>query len=250
MEMNRFTKKVALITGAASGIGRASACRLAAEGASVFCVDLQEEGLRETASLIHAANGVAETYQCDVTSEQQVTDCIRACIDRFGQLDHVSNMAGILRFDRFDELRLADFEQVMKVNVTGVYLVCREAIPHLLKTGGNIVNAASTSALAGVPWAGVYCASKGAVLAMTRSIAVEYAEQGLRANCVCPGDIKTPMSSPHFPAGVDLKLMQRCMSITGRKGPEVVASVIAMLASDDGDHITGEDIRMDGGTLS
>jgi meso-butanediol dehydrogenase/(S,S)-butanediol dehydrogenase/diacetyl reductase len=248
--MRRFENKVALITGAASGIGRETARRLAEEGASVFCVDLQVTGLQETAQLIRDAGGVAEVHQCDVTSEEQVSNCVVRCVEVFGQLDHVSNMAGILRFDHFHELTLADFEQVMRVNVTGVYLVCREAIPHLLKTRGNIVNAASTSALAGVPWAGVYSASKGAVLAMSRTMAVEYATQGLRVNCVCPGDIKTPMASPSFPQDVDLSMLERCMSITGTKGPEVVAGVIAMLASEDGAHITGEDVRMDGGTLS
>lgn len=248
--MKRFENKVALITGAASGIGQATAIRLASEGASVFCVDLQETGLQQTAEQIRQIGARAETFQCDITSEEQVAICIHSCLESFGQLDHVTNMAGVLRFDRFHELALADFERIMKINVTGTYLVCRAAIPHLLKTSGNIVNAASTSALAGVPWAGAYSASKGAVLAMTRSIAMEYAHEGLRANCVCPGDIKTPMTSPNFPDGVDLKLMTRCMSMTGKKGPEVVAGVIAMLASEDGAHITGEDVRMDGGCLS
>jgi meso-butanediol dehydrogenase / (S,S)-butanediol dehydrogenase / diacetyl reductase len=248
--MNRFENKVALITGAASGIGRATALRLAAEGGSIFCVDLQETGLAETAQMIAQAGGSAEVHQCDVTSEEQVIQCVERCVEVFGQLDHVSNMAGILRFDHFHELQLADFETVMRVNVTGVYLMCREAIPHLLKTGGNIVNAASTSALAGVPWAEAYSASKGAVLAMSRCIAVEYAKQGLRVNCVCPGDITTPMTSPTFPDNVDFSLLERCRSITGPKGPEVVAGVIAMLASEDGAHINGEDVRMDGGTLS
>jgi NAD(P)-dependent dehydrogenase (short-subunit alcohol dehydrogenase family) len=248
--MQRFDAKVALITGAASGIGQATALRLASEGAAVFCVDVQAQALEATAARIGESGGVAATRLCDVTAESDVADCIRACVEHFGQLDHLSNMAGILRFDYFHELRLEDFNRIMAVNLTGTFLMCREAIPHLLKTGGNIVNAASTSALAGVPWAAAYSASKGAVLAMTRSLAVEYAQQGLRANCVCPGDIKTPMTSPSFPKGADLSMLQRCMSLTGMKGPEVVAGVIAMLASADGAHITGEYIRMDGGTLS
>jgi NAD(P)-dependent dehydrogenase (short-subunit alcohol dehydrogenase family) len=248
--MNRFDNKVALVTGAASGIGQATAVRLASEGAKVFCVDMQESGLNDTAGQIRDAGGTAEIYLCDVSDEQQVTACVSACIDTFGKLDHLSNMAGILRFDHFHELQLADFNRILAVNLAGTFLLCREAIPHLLKTGGNIVNAASTSALAGVPWAAAYSASKGAVLAMTRSLAVEYAKQGIRANCVCPGDIKTPMTSPTFPEDVDFKLLRRCMSPTGVRGPEVVAAVIAMLASDDGAHITGEDIRVDGGTLS
>lgn len=248
--MNRFDQKVALITGAASGIGRATAQRLASEGAAVYCVDVQEAALQETAHLVREAGGTAEIHCCDVTDEVQVAQCIQGCIDRFDKLDHVSNMAGILRFDHCHELTLADFERVLKVNVSGVFLVCREAIPHLLKTGGNIVNAASTAALAALPWGTAYSASKGAVLAMTRSTAMEYIKRGVRANCVCPGGIESPMTNVSFPDGADLSLIQHHSSPVGMKGPEVVAGVIAMLASDDGVHITGEYVRMDGGTLS
>jgi len=248
--MQRFKDKVVLITGAASGIGRATALRLASEGAAVFCLDLQQQGLEETAAMIAEAGGTAKIQRCDVTDESDVKTAVAACIAQFGKLDHVSNIAGILRFDHFHKLQLSDFEKIISVNTIGTFLVCRETVPELLKTQGNIVNAASTAALAGVPWNAAYSASKGAVLAMTRSLAIEYAKQGLRANCVCPGDIVTPMTSPTFPDGVDMSLIQRCMSLTGRRGPEAVAGVIALLASEDGQHMTGEDIRMDGGTLS
>jgi NAD(P)-dependent dehydrogenase (short-subunit alcohol dehydrogenase family) len=130
-------------------------------------------------------------------------------------------------------------------------LLCRAALPHLRQTKGSIVNAASTAALAGVPCGVAYSASKGGVLAMTRSMAVEYAKRGVRANCVCPGDTKTNMTDGVvFPETMDFDLLPRIMSLTGAKGPETIASVIAMLASEDGAHITGEDIRVDGGTLS
>lgn len=249
--MQRFDQKVALITGAASGIGRATALRLASEGASVLCVDLQEDNLNETVALIEKAGGIASSQLCNVTDEAQVKTTFETCISRYGQVDSVINMAGILRFDHFHELSLADFEKIMSVNVSGTFLVCRDAIPHLLKTKGNIVNAASTSSHAGLPWGTVYSASKGALLAMTRSIAVEYSKQGIRANTVSPGDIITEgMSNPTMPEGVDMSLMARCMSLTGRKEPEVIAAVIALLCSDDGKHMTGEDVRIDGGTLS
>lgn len=248
--MQRLKDKVALITGAASGIGQATALRLASEGASVFCVDMQAEGLADTIKQIRDAGGTAESAICDVTSEKDVEQCMQACIDAFGKLDHLSNIAGIIRFDHFHELQLDDFNKIMSVNLTGTFLMTRAAIPHLMESKGNIVNASSTSALAGVPWASVYAASKGAIMALTKTLAVEYASKGIRVNCVCPGDIKTPMSSPSFPDNVDMALLQRCMSMTGVKGPEVVAGVIAMLASEDGVHITGEYIRMDGGTLA
>ncbi len=120
-----------------------------------------------------------------------------------------------------------------------------------VESKGSIVNAASTAALAGLPCGVAYSASKGGVLAMTRSIAVEYARRGVRANCVCPGDINTGMTDGvEFPATMDHKLIHRIMSLSGPRGPEVVAGVIAMLASEDGIHINGEDIRVDGGTLA
>ena len=249
--MKRFEGKVALVTGAGSGIGRAAALRLASEGARVFCVDLSAQGVDETRAQIEAAGGRADAHACDVSDEAAVRACVQACVDVCGRIDHLSNMAGILRFDHFHEIALADFRRIVEVNLYGTFLMCREAIPHLLATKGNIVNAASTSSLAGLPWGGAYSASKGAVLAMTRTIAVEYGRAGLRANCVCPGDIATPMSkAPRMPKGADFSWMARCSSLDGPKGPEVVAGVIAMLASGDGAHINGEDIRVDGATLS
>ncbi|MEE3240824.1 MAG: SDR family oxidoreductase [Pseudomonadota bacterium] len=248
--MQRFEDQVALITGAAGGIGQATAIRLASEGAAVFCVDLDTEGLKHTVATIETANGKAFSHTCDVSDEQAVINTIATCMSTYGKINHVSNMAGILRFDHLHETKIEDFQKIMQVNVGGTFLVCKHALPELIKSKGNIVNAASTSTLAGVPWAGIYSASKGAVLAMTKSMSIEYCKQGVRANCVCPGDIITGMASPSFPNNVDMKLMDRCMSPTGRRGPEVVASVIAMLASSDGEHITGEDIRVDGGTLS
>ena len=160
-------------------------------------------------------------------------------------------MAGLLRFEHTHQMDLASWQQIISINLTGTFLLCRAALPHLLESRGNIVNAASTAALAGLPWGAAYSASKGGVLAMTRSIAVEYAKRGVRANCVCPGDIKTNMTVDiSMPGAMDADLLLRISSISGARGPEVVAGVIAMLASDDGAHITGEDIRMDGGTLS
>ena len=251
MDMRRFEGKVALVTGAGSGIGRAVALRLATEGAAVCCADVGEAALEETRAQLEATGARVLARVCDVSDEDAVRALFATCVEAFGRLDHLSNMAGILRFDHFHELRLEDFRRVTEVNLYGTFLACREAIPHLLKTGGNIVNAASTSSLAGLPWGGAYSASKGAVLAMTRTIAVEYGRLGLRANCVCPGDIATPMSKgARMPAGADFSWMDRCKSLEGPKGPEVVAGVIAMLASADGAHVNGEDIRVDGGTLA
>ncbi len=249
--MNRFQGRVALITGAGSGIGQATAQRMAAEGASVFCVDLNAESVEETVSDIQESGGTACGHCCDISDEEQVSTCVQACVERFGSLYTLVHMAGLLRFDRTHEMDLPSWQQVIDINLTGTFLLCRAVLPHLLESRGNIVNAASTAALAGLPWGAAYSASKGGVLAMTRSIAVEYAKQGVRANCVCPGDIKTNMTVDiSMPGTMEAEQFIRISSLSGAKGPEVVAGVIAMLASDDGAHITGEDIRMDGGTLS
>lgn len=240
-----------MVTGAASGIGRASARRIAAEGGSVFCVDLNGEALDAAVADITGAGGEATARVCDISSEQDVRACVADCVARYGSLDALVNMAGLLRFDDTAELETGAWQKIIDVNLTGTMLLCREVLPHLLKTGGSIVNAASTAALSGLPCGAAYSASKGGVLAMTRSIAVDYARRGVRANCVCPGDINTGMTEQVvFPSTMDHKLISRIMSLSGPRGPEVVAGVIAMLASEDGIHITGEDIRVDGGTLA
>ncbi|CAA0123765.1 Pyridoxal 4-dehydrogenase [Halioglobus japonicus] len=249
--MQRFTDKVVLVTGAGSGIGKASALRLAAEGGSVFCVDLNREAVEATVAEISGAGGEAAAQACDVGDEASVIASVQACIDRYGSLYSLVNMAGILRFDDTQELQTDHWQKVIDINLTGTMFLCRAALPHLVESKGSIVNAASTAALSGLPCGLAYSASKGGVLAMTRSIAVEYAKRGVRANCVCPGDINTNMTDGiDFPKTMDFDLMPRIMSLSGAKSPEVVAGVIAMLASEDGIHITGEDIRVDGGTLS
>jgi len=249
--MQRFAQKVVMVTGAGSGIGRASALRIAAEGGSVFCVDLAAGALEATVADIAAAGGEAASRVCDISDEGSVDAAVAECIRRYGSLYALVNMAGILRFDDTDALETAHWQQVIDVNLTGTLLLCRAVLPHLVQTGGSIVNAASTAALAGLPCGAAYSASKGGVLAMTRSIAVEFAKRGVRANCICPGDIKTGMTDDiAFPPNMDFDLMPRIMSLSGPKAPEVVAGVIAMLASEDGVHITGEDVRVDGGTLA
>ncbi len=201
--------------------------------------------------MVADAGGEAQTLICDVSDVDQVNNAIQACKDHYGKIDHVVNMAGILRFGETHDFEPKHFDQIMTVNVGGTFLMCRAALPHLIESNGSIVNAASTAAHNGLPWGAAYSASKGAILSMTRSIAVEYSGMGVRANTVSPGDIITEgMSNPKMPEGVNMKLLQRAMSLTGRKGPEVIASAIAMLCSEDGIHITGEDIRIDGGTLS
>jgi NAD(P)-dependent dehydrogenase (short-subunit alcohol dehydrogenase family) len=241
----RFAGRVALVTGAASGIGRATVDRLAAEGARLFCLDVQAEALATLAGADVA------TQVCDVSDEAAVAAAVPACLARFGRLDVVCNVAAILRFDHFHALRTEDWRRILAVNLDGTFFTCRAALPHLLETKGNIVNVASTAAIHGQPWAAAYAASKGAIVALTRSIAVDYARQGVRANAVLPCDIATPIFSEfRLPEGADPKLVRRVMAPRGSGQPKDVAGVIAMLASDDGAHMTGAAVQVDGGCFA
>ena len=237
----RFDGRTAIVTGAASGIGRATVERLVAEGATVVAVDVQRP---DAGGAIAVVGDVA-----DASTAQRAVD---AALDATGSLHVLANVAGILRTARTHEHPLDTWEQVLAVNLTGTFLACRAAIPALLASGGGaIVNVGSTAALAGHPWAAAYSASKGGVLALTKVLAVEYARDGLRANCVCPGSIDTPITSDFvFPDGVDTRLIKRMMALDHPRGPETVAAAIAFLASDDAAHVNGESLRVDGGTLA
>ncbi len=249
--MQRFADKTVLVSGAASGIGEATANRIGEEGGRLFLLDMQQEALASVTAELQDRGVQVASACCDVSDEQDVNRAMTACIDQYGSLDVLCNIAGILRFDNFHELTFDAWRKIIDVNLSGVFLMCRAGIPHLLASGGNIVNAASTAGITGLAYGVPYSASKGGVAAMTRSIAVEYAKQGIRANCVSPADIKSGMTAaPKFPEGADMSLLMRSSSLSGVQGPEVIANVIAMLASEDGAHINGENIRVDGAALS
>lgn len=249
--MTRFHDRIVLVTGAASGIGRAVAERLAAEGAQLLAADVQTDGLAALADALQARGTAIVTRRCDVSVESDVAATVDDCIARFGRLDVLINVAAILRADLLHELRTEDWQRVLAVNLTGTFFMCRAALPHLVASRGAIVNVASTAAIHGQPYAGAYAASKGGVLALTKSIAVDYARQGVRANAVLPCDIATPIFSQfRLPEGADWKLVKRVMAPKGSGVPEDVAGVVAMLASADAAHITGAEIRVDGGCFA
>ncbi|MFM7142058.1 MAG: SDR family NAD(P)-dependent oxidoreductase [Alphaproteobacteria bacterium] len=249
--MKRFADRVVLVTGAASGIGRAVAERLAAEGARLHALDVQDEALAGLGASLRAEGAEVETGRCDVSDEAQVDASVAGCVARFGRLDALVNVAAILRADLLHELRTEDWNRVLAVNLSGTFYACRAALPHLLESRGNIVNVASTAAVHGQPYAGAYAASKGGVLALTKSIAIDYARQGVRANAVLPCDIATPIFGQfQMPEGGDWKLVKRVMAPRGSGAPADVAGVVAMLASDDGAHVTGAEVRVDGGCFA
>jgi NAD(P)-dependent dehydrogenase (short-subunit alcohol dehydrogenase family) len=247
----RFDGRVALLTGAASGIGRATAVRLAAEGASVVAADVSEVGLAETASLVEGAGGTITTLTGDVSEPTAVQSIVDAAVEAHGRIDVLGNVAGILRFNNLADTTLDEWNRVLAVNLTGTFLMCQTAMPHLLESGGNIVNISSTAALAGQPWAAAYSASKGGIMALSFNLAVEFGRRGVRTNVIAPGSVETPIQDEFFfPEGADTSLVHRVMALDKPRGPEHIASVVAFVASDDGAHMNGSVIRCDGGTLS
>ncbi len=247
----RFAGKVALVTGAASGIGRATALRLAEEGAALLLSDVQAEALEATAKDATQFGVETLTRVADVADPESCKASVAACVERFGRLDALCNIAGILRMSHSSDVTLEDWNLVLAVNLTGTFFMCQAALPQLLEAGGSIVNTSSTAALAGTAYGAAYSASKGGVLALTRALAIEYGKQGLRVNAVCPGSIKTAMTSRSvLPENMDFELIKRVMPLDQARGPETVAAAIAFLASDDAAHVNGESLRVDGATLS
>lgn len=247
--MQRYEGRVALVTGGASGIGRATVHRLVEEGATVVATDLAEDGLASTAKDSSRPDAVV-TVTGDVSDPAFAPAAVARAVEE-GRLDLLVSCAGILRFEHTHEVELESWQRILDVNLTGTFLMCQAAVPALLEQRGAIVNVASTAALAAHPWAAAYSASKGGVLALTRTIAIEYAKQGLRANAVCPGSIDTPIVDAFdLPEGADSKLLYRIMSPTGMGDAARVAAAIAYLGSDDAIHVNGADLRIDGGTHS
>lgn len=248
--MGRFDGKVVYLTGAASGIGAATAKRFAADGASLFLTDVAAEGLDATSAACRDLGAQVVFEVRDVAEEDDVAASVAATVEHFGRIDVVANIAGVQRWHHTHEHPLDDFRLTLDINLTGTFLVCREALPHLLDSGGAIVNTSSTTALAGIPYSAAYAASKAGVLALTRSLAVEYAKQGLQVNCVNPGGIKTAMSRMPPVENMDFDLLLRQNSLTEFAEPEAVAGLICFLASAEGRHINGESIRIDGAALA
>jgi len=247
----RLSGKVALITGAGSGIGRVAAELFASEGAAVVVADVAAGAARETVAAITAAGGRAAAVTVDVADEEQVADMVGSAVDTFGALNVLFNNAGIFPGDDGGLLDTppATWDRVMQVNLKGVWLGCRAAVPAMIDSGGgSIVNVASFVALMGAATAQVaYTASKGGVLAFTRELAVEYARSGIRANSLCPGPIDTPLLVELLadPERRQRRLVHVPMGRLGR--PEEIARAALFLASDDSSFMTGSALVVDGG---
>lgn len=261
--MNRLDNRRILVTGAASGIGQATALRLLDEGAAVVGADISPEGLEKTRGQAQEAGTGARltTLVMDIGDEASVAAGSRTAAETLGGLDAVVNAAGMLRAVHTHEMSLQAWNQIIGVNLTGTFLVIRETLPALLANPQSvIVNFSSTSAAFAHPYMAAYAASKGGIQAMTHALALKYGKQGLRAVCVAPGSIKSGITdaTPGFiPADADWSLFAKLSPVvpttltsgTAAMGdPSAVAGVVAMLVSDDGAFISGTEIRIDGGT--
>jgi len=251
MSNARFAGRVALITGAGHGIGRETARLLATEGARVAVADIDADGADETCSLISNAGGEAEAFPADCSDWASVQALAGAVTGRYGRIDIVHANAGVLRPGSAADQRIEDWDATFAVNVRGMFLLVKSVLPGMLGRGaGVIVLTASTAGLLGEAGVAAYCASKGAVVNLTRQLAVDYARHGIRVNCVCPGWIDTGFNDPMLEGVSDTELadtIDRSVPL-GRQGlPEEIARVVAFLASDDASLIHGHALVADGG---
>jgi len=243
----RMRGKVAIVTGAGSGIGRATALRLAAEGAAVACVDLSIEGVRDTAKAIEAAGGQALALPVDVTDDVACARMVADTLARFQKLTTLVNSAGVRPIAADPAPAADEWRRVVEVNLTGTYLPSRAALPALRATGaGSVTNLASIFGLVGGSMAPSYAASKGGVANLTRQLALNWAP-AVRVNCVCPGVIETLMTAElrKDPAWRETVLQKYPLGRFGQ--PEEVAAAILYLASDDAAYVTGVALPVDGG---
>jgi NAD(P)-dependent dehydrogenase (short-subunit alcohol dehydrogenase family) len=248
----RFVDRVALVTGAGGGIGRAVCALLASEGARVVGGDVVPAAAEATAEAVQAAGGEASALALDVTDPASCEAAVAAAVERHGRLDVLVNVAGTGGLVPTEQLTLAKWDATIRVNLTGTFLMCQHALRPLIAARGAIVNIASVAGVRAVPYNAAYCASKAGVILLTKSLAVEFAAAGLRVNCVCPSSVDTGfLAGFAFPPDADLSLFQRARSVIDRKmAPEEVAVAVAYLASDDAASVTGSALVMDGGATA
>jgi meso-butanediol dehydrogenase / (S,S)-butanediol dehydrogenase / diacetyl reductase len=249
----KLNSKVAIVTGAGAGIGRATSLLFAREGAKVVALDLLADGIQALVKEIHSAGGEAEAIVADVSSAGDVEQCVQKALNRFGRIDILFNNAGVVVPGKIHEICETDWDRSMDVNVKSMYLMCRSVVPLFRKQGdGVILNTSSAVVLRTVADRAVYTAAKGAVLALTRSMALDYVKDGIRVNCLCPGTVDTPSFQQRMAAlGGDPSLARKQFEARqpmGRLGTaEEIAEAALYLVSDAAAFVTGGAFPIDGG---
>lgn len=254
--MKRLENKIAVITGASTGIGQASAKALANEGAHVLALDISDE-LEKTVEEINHNGGKATAYKVDISDDKQVQDFADKARDEYGRVDVIFNNAGVDNSaGRIHEYPVEVFDKIMAVDMRGTFLVTKFLLPLMMEQGGSIINTASFSGQAADLYRSGYNSAKGAVINFTKSIAIEYGRENIRANAIAPGTIETPLvdnlaGTSEDEAGKTFRDNQKWVTPLGRLGkPEEVGKLVAFLASDDSSFITGETVRIDGGVMA
>lgn len=243
--MGRFEGKVVIVTGAASGVGRATSRQMLDGGAQVFGVDVDAEGLDALASELDA-EFTAGVY--DIRTREACHDAVSAAVHTYGGLDVLANVAGVARSHHVADVDEDVWALIMDVNVTGMFWMTQAAIPHLLERGGNVVNVASNAGLMGQAYMVPYCASKGAVVNMTKALAMEFVKSSVRINCVAPGGMATSLTQDfRLPDDISWDLVTPYAGFRGMAEPETAANAICWLASNDAERCTGTILSVDGG---
>jgi NAD(P)-dependent dehydrogenase (short-subunit alcohol dehydrogenase family) len=253
--VDRFQGKSVVVTGGSHGIGRASALRFAAEGARVAVLDVRAEEGEQVAAECSLVGGEGRYYHCDVTDPDGVAEAVRCVVADLSTIDVLHANAGRLRAGTVLETDFGEWSRILSVNVTGMYLIARATVPVMQQAGGGaIVTTGSISGLFGEPALTAYTASKAAVVNMTRSLAVDFADSGIRVNCVCPGWVDTGFNDPQFEhdqmTAQDIAaLIDRTVPMRRQGEPAEMAAAVAFLASADASYITGQTLVVDGGLL-
>ena len=249
--------KYGVVTGAAQGLGRESALALATAGAAVVCVDVNEAGATETARMITDQGGRAVAQRTDVSKVEDIDAAIARCRDEFGGFNYLHNNAGIQLEKPLHDTSTEEWQRILDINLTGVFLGCRQAVRAMIDTGGgSIVNTASALSLTADPYLPAYTATKHGVLGLTRSIGTDpmYAQAGIRCNCICPGDMRTPMIVQYWESTPDPEAAKRDMEShypARRIGePSEVAHVVVFLVSDKSSYFNASHLIVDGGLLA